>query len=340
MSAETEIQPDALQRATFAELAAAIFPGTDGHPAAGDVGIEKRWLDRALDARPDLAPALLDLLDELGSVGPERIVATLKDLSPESRTLIADVAIVAYYMHPRARKGIGYPGQRRNPIAPGESDYYLRDGLLSGVYARGSRAGAPSRPGSRGTSVEGPSKARRGTRASGDANAADQERFFGPVGRAQEIDDLDRRIIEALQIDGRESFRSIAAQLGVAEGTVRKRYAQLRQDRILQVVGITNPLGLGFEALAMVGVRISGSCGLVADEIATWGEASYVVAAAGRFDLLVEVVCTDHDHLLEVTDRMRNLAGVISTETLVYLRLTKQMYNWGIQTRTQGNGAR
>jgi hypothetical protein len=37
---------------------------------------------------------------------------------------------------------------------------------------------------------------------------------------------------------------------------------------------------------------------------------------------------------------MRNLAGVISTETLVYLRLTKQMYNWGIQTRTQGNGAR
>lgn len=160
-----------------------------------------------------------------------------------------------------------------------------------------------------------------------------QGRFLGPVGRAQEIDDLDRRIIEALQVDGRESFRSIAAALGVAEGTVRKRYAQLREDRILQVVGITNPLGLGFGALAMVGVRISGSAERVADEIAAWDEPSYVVAVAGRFDLLVEVVCSDYDHLLEATDRIRDLKDVISTETLVYLHLTKQMYNWGIRMR-------
>lgn len=181
-----------------------------------------------------------------------------------------------------------------------------------------------------------PSKPRRESRTRSGVDAAAQDRFLGPVGRAQEIDELDRRIIEALQVDGRESFRSIAAQLGVAEGTVRKRYAQLREDRILQVVGITNPLGLGFGALAMVGVRISGSAERVADEIATWNEASYVVAVAGRFDLLVEVVCTDHDHLLEATDRIRDLDDVISTEALVYLHLTKQMYNWGIQMLSSG----
>ena len=43
----------------------------------------------------------------------------------------------------------------------------------------------------------------------------------GPVGRARRTDDLNRSIIEALQANGRESFRAIAARVGVSEATVR-----------------------------------------------------------------------------------------------------------------------
>src|SRR3954470_18232152 len=68
----------------------------------------------------------------------------------------------------------------------------------------------------------------------------------GPVGRGRGIDALDRRIIEALQANGRESFRRIAGELGVSEATVRARYARLSEANVLQVVGVTNPLGLGF----------------------------------------------------------------------------------------------
>jgi Lrp/AsnC family transcriptional regulator for asnA, asnC and gidA len=151
----------------------------------------------------------------------------------------------------------------------------------------------------------------------------------GPVRSLRRIDELDRRIIEALQANGRESFRGIAAHLGVAEATVRARYARLVADDILQVVGVTNPLGIGFEGMAMVGVKTSGAPEPVADEIATWQEADYVVVTAGQFDLLVEVVCADRRELLDLTNRMRALDGVLSTETFLYLQMCKQLYDWG-----------
>jgi len=156
----------------------------------------------------------------------------------------------------------------------------------------------------------------------------------GPVAPARRVDELDRRIIEALQENGRESFRRIASRLGVSEATVRARYARLTDDEILQVVAVTNPLGLGFEQ-ALVGVKTSCPPGEVADEISRWQEADYVVVTAGRFDIVVEVVVAGRQALLELTDRMRALEGGASTETFFYLEMWKQLYDWGANTPTK-----
>ena len=150
----------------------------------------------------------------------------------------------------------------------------------------------------------------------------------GAVSAPRRIDALDQGIIEALQANGRESFRAIAGRLGVSEATIRARYARLCADDILQVVGVTNPLGLGFEQ-ALVGLKTTGSPGPVADEISSWPEADYVVVTAGQYDLVVEVVAADRRGLLELTNRMRALEGVVSTETFLYLDLVKQLYDWG-----------
>src|SRR5262252_8115204 len=99
----------------------------------------------------------------------------------------------------------------------------------------------------------------------------------GPVAPARQTDELDRRIIEALQANGRESFRSIAVRVGVSEATVRARYGRLTAEGILQVVAVTNPLGLGYEQ-ALVGVKTSGSPESVADTVVRWPEADYVIA--------------------------------------------------------------
>src|SRR6476659_6238835 len=151
----------------------------------------------------------------------------------------------------------------------------------------------------------------------------------GPVRRARRLDAVDRGIIEALQANGREAFRRIAVTLGVSEATIRARYAKLVDDEILQVTGVTNPLGLGFDAQAMVGVRTAGAPDRVADEIAQWPEASYVVVVAGQFDGLVELICSDRRGLLDATNRILGFADVISTESFLYLELMKQSDDWG-----------
>jgi Lrp/AsnC family transcriptional regulator for asnA, asnC and gidA len=150
----------------------------------------------------------------------------------------------------------------------------------------------------------------------------------GAVAPLRRVDEIDRKIIEALQQNGRESFRGIATRVGVSEATVRARYGRLTSEGILQVVAVTNPLGLGFEQ-ALIGVKTSGAPSGVADEISKWPEADYVVVTAGQFDVVVEVVASGRSELLEITNRIRALDGVVSTETFLYLEMWKQLYDWG-----------
>ena len=167
----------------------------------------------------------------------------------------------------------------------------------------------------------------------------EQHESRGPVSQGRRLDDIDRALIEALQLNGRDSFRRIATEVGVSEATIRARYQRLCEDDILQVTAVTNPLGLGFGAQAMVGIRTAGPPGEVAEEVAGWDEAGYVVVTAGQFDLLVELVCADAGHLLDLTNRIRTLEGVVSTESFLYLELRKQLYDWGARVAEAPDGA-
>jgi Lrp/AsnC family transcriptional regulator for asnA, asnC and gidA len=155
----------------------------------------------------------------------------------------------------------------------------------------------------------------------------------GPVAGAPSIDALDGRIIEALQENGREAFRRIADRVGVSEATVRARYARLTSGNVLRVTGVTNPMALGFDGMLMVGVKVGGAPEPVAGELASWDETSYVVITAGHFDILVELVCADRAELRALSNRIRAIPGVSSTETFVYLEMCKQLYTWGARAR-------
>jgi len=146
-----------------------------------------------------------------------------------------------------------------------------------------------------------------------------------------EVSSLDKRIIEHLQQDGRRPFTQIAAELGVSEAAVRARTNRLIERGILQVVGVTDPLKLGFHQQAMIGVRCERNRLLaVADAVSAFPEVAYVVITAGTFDLLIEVVCENNEALLTfLTEKLRAVDGVRDTETFVYLRMVKQTYHWG-----------
>ena len=73
--------------------------------------------------------------------------------------------------------------------------------------------------------------------------------------RGDALSDLDKRIIEHLQQDGRRPFTQIATELGVSEAAVRARTNRLIEKGILQIVGVTDPLKVGFQQWAMIGVK-------------------------------------------------------------------------------------
>lgn len=144
------------------------------------------------------------------------------------------------------------------------------------------------------------------------------------------LDPTNKAIIEQLQADGRQSYATIAKAVGLSEAAVRQRVNRLLDSGVMQVVAVTDPLTLGFHRQAMVGIRTQGDLREVADRLAALPEVDYVVLTAGSFDILVEIVCSDDDHLLRVlNDQIRTVRGVRETETFVYLKLAKQTYTWG-----------
>jgi Lrp/AsnC family transcriptional regulator for asnA, asnC and gidA len=143
------------------------------------------------------------------------------------------------------------------------------------------------------------------------------------------IDDVSKSIIEQLQSDGRKSYAAIGQVVGLSEAAVRQRVQRLIESGVMQIVAVTDPLTVGFFRMAMLGMKVDGDLQQVADQLASFPEIDYVVVTAGSFDVMAEVICEDDDHLLELLQRIRNVPTVRTTESFVYLKLRKQLYNWG-----------
>ena len=161
------------------------------------------------------------------------------------------------------------------------------------------------------------------TRARAESNGRDR------AAAQVSLDSVSRHIIDQLQQDGRRSYAAIGKAVGLSEAAVRQRVQRLIDGGVMQIVAVTDPMTLGFRRQTMIGIKCEGDLERVADHLAHMDEIDYVVITSGSFDILVEVVCEDDDHLLEILSRVRGVPTVTSTETFVYLKLRKQTYSWG-----------
>ncbi len=146
------------------------------------------------------------------------------------------------------------------------------------------------------------------------------------------LDLIDKQIIEELQAEGRRPFQRIADDLAVSESVVRYRVQRLQDAGILQVVGIADPLRIGFATMALVGVRVRpGHLVEVSRRIAALPEVSYVAMVTGSFDLFAEVICRDPVEFTEfLTDRLHQIEGILGAESFMILQLHKLSYRWGV----------
>jgi Lrp/AsnC family transcriptional regulator, regulator for asnA, asnC and gidA len=121
----------------------------------------------------------------------------------------------------------------------------------------------------------------------------------------------------------------VASAVGLSEAAVRHRVQRMVDSGTLQIVGVTNPLSLGLRRMAMIGVRTAGPTDDIAKTLQAMPDIDYLVVTAGSFDLMCEVVVGDDGQLLDLTNRIRSVDGVVSTETFIYLDLVKQTFAWG-----------
>lgn len=142
------------------------------------------------------------------------------------------------------------------------------------------------------------------------------------------MDQLDLTILHSLRKDARKPFTDVAQDLGVSEGTVRNRVARLLKDRTVQFVGLIDPEQMGYDAPAMIGVTVqSNLLEEAANQIALFPEVSYLVMSSGEFDLIVEVLCRDREHLANfLNEDLRQVEGILQTKSFMILRTFKMAY--------------
>jgi Lrp/AsnC family transcriptional regulator for asnA, asnC and gidA len=143
-------------------------------------------------------------------------------------------------------------------------------------------------------------------------------------------DDVSKAIIQQLQEDGRRPYATIGKAVGLSEAAVRQRVQKLVETGVMQIVAVTDPTQVGFDRQAMISIGATGDIEAIAAALGEIPEVVYIVITAGSTDLLAEVVVTDDEHLLAlINDQIRQIPGVQRTETFLYLKMTKQTYNWG-----------
>lgn len=142
------------------------------------------------------------------------------------------------------------------------------------------------------------------------------------------MDELDLAILSHLQRDGRKPYTEIAQILGVSEGTVRNRVYRLLEEQVIQIVGQVDPYHLGFDAPAIMGVSVHPSeVESAANQIASFPEVSYLLMVSGDYDLIVEVMCRNREHLTNFLNQsLRKVPGVLSVHTFLILRTLKADY--------------
>ena len=145
------------------------------------------------------------------------------------------------------------------------------------------------------------------------------------------MDEIDRAILRELQVDGRIPYAELGPKVGLSPSAARQRVQRLIDAKAVQVVGVTDPMTMGRQSMALLGLRVDGDPRVVADELSRHDEVVYAVLTAGSFELFVEVVCDRPNDLLDfVNDVVRTVEGVVSVENFPYFAIHTHRFLWHV----------
>ncbi|MDP6454557.1 MAG: Lrp/AsnC family transcriptional regulator [SAR202 cluster bacterium] len=146
------------------------------------------------------------------------------------------------------------------------------------------------------------------------------------------MDNLDTKIVGILQKDGRASNAGIAREVGVSEGTVRRRLKRLVDDQIINVVALLDPSRLGYSSEAIVGIQVDpDKIDDASETISDLDGVSWVVVTTGAYDIFACIAVESAEDLGNfLRHKLGSVTGVRRTETFVNLAVKKRSYGVSI----------
>ncbi|MFO8059038.1 MAG: Lrp/AsnC family transcriptional regulator [Bacillota bacterium] len=152
----------------------------------------------------------------------------------------------------------------------------------------------------------------------------------------RKMDKTEKKIMKLLQSDGRKSFVDMADDVGVTEGTIRRKFYRLVREGIIRISGVSDPFKIGFKSPAIIALNVEpGKMREVAERISQLEPLYYVGLTTGIFDIIVQgVFPTNEDLARFIMEDLGNIEGIREINTSLLLRIYKQSFEWGVALET------
>uniref|UniRef100_A0AAU2W1B9 Lrp/AsnC family transcriptional regulator n=1 Tax=Streptomyces sp. NBC_00008 TaxID=2903610 RepID=A0AAU2W1B9_9ACTN len=140
-------------------------------------------------------------------------------------------------------------------------------------------------------------------------------------------DDVDERILAALEDDGRLPFAELAVRVGLSAGATRSRTLRLLDGGVAKVVALVRPDVLGMGFLCGFSLRVAGEAAAVAAQVERFARVTFLSTCLGRAELVGTITAESFDAVRATLEEMRALPAVREVESWLHLELVKERYD-------------
>jgi DNA-binding Lrp family transcriptional regulator len=135
------------------------------------------------------------------------------------------------------------------------------------------------------------------------------------------MDDKDVRLLEALQEDASRKLEDLARLVQLVPSSVHDRLKRLQQDKVIKRWTVeVEPSALGLNVEAFIGIKTSVPCAEVVKQIEGIRAIEACHSVAGTLSLFLQVRVAHPSDLMDLTETLRSIPGVESTETTIVLK--------------------
>lgn len=139
----------------------------------------------------------------------------------------------------------------------------------------------------------------------------------------EKIDNLDKKILKIIMRNDRIPSKDVALECNVSRAAIHQRIQRMIDMNVITGSGYNvNPKTLGYATCTYIGVTLEKGA-MYRDVVPELEKIEEVVEChftTGPYTMLIKLYARDNEHLMELlNDRIQNIHGVTSTETLISL---------------------